>query len=74
MGTRPHRAARLIGVGIVSVLLGLLSGGCSSPPPLPEEELLKLLGEIPRLGEHQFRQNICVLPVSEVDFRPAPLF
>jgi hypothetical protein len=39
-------------------MLGLLGGSCSSPPPLPEEELLRLLGEIPRLGEHQFRQNI----------------
>jgi hypothetical protein len=57
MVTRPHKAAKLAGVGIVSVLWGLLSGGCSSPP-LPEEELLRRLVEIARVGEHQFRQNV----------------
>jgi hypothetical protein len=58
MVTRQHRAGRLKRVGVVSVLVGMLSGGCSSPPPLREEELLKLLGEMQRVGEHQFRQHI----------------
>ena len=57
MGIRQQRAGRLKRVGIVSALLGILSGGCSSPPPLREEELLKLLVEVARVGLHQFQQN-----------------
>jgi hypothetical protein len=45
-------------IAVAGLLLGLLGGGCSKAPTLSEEELLKVLAEVNRVGPLNFRQKV----------------